>query len=170
MGVRMNKTKGTNLMKESELAKKPTQIVSNEVNGEVQEYDVPINLKSKTVNFFGANISSGNAQADDSAFQAQMDAFLEPEEMLKRLLLSSLVGAQNRSNKLYLDSLKTNNIELKNIYLKYANKYNESIPRIAEAIAKQKNTCQKIIVEKIIVEKINIDGNAKAIIGNVDNG
>ena len=50
----------------------------------------------------------------------------------------------------------------KELYLKYATKYENRVVQLAGAIAKLKNKEQKIVVERL-----NIEDGAQAIVGNI---
>ena len=101
-------------------------------------------------------------ESDNFSTQAQIDALFNPEEITERTLVSALIGAQNRSNQLYRADIQANSLQFRELYLKYASKYQCRVAQLATAIAKIKNKEQKIIVEKI-----NIENGARAIVGNI---
>ena len=127
------------------------------------DYNIPKDLSLSTLGFFIMN-ASGNfsKEIDNFSTQAQIDALFNPEEITEKTLVSALIGAQNRSNQLYRAGIQANSLQFKELYLKYASKYQYRVAQLAIAISKLKNKEQKIIVEKI-----NIENGARAIVGNV---
>jgi len=101
-------------------------------------------------------------KADKLSTQAQVDSLFNPEEITEQTLISALIGAQNRSNQLYNAGVQAQSLPFKELYLKYATKYQNRVSQLAIALSKLKNKTQKIVVEKINIEK-----GAQAIVGNV---
>ena len=101
-------------------------------------------------------------EADKLSTQAQVDSLFNPEKITEQTLISALIGAQSRSNQLYSAGVQAQSLPFKELYLKYATKYQNRVAQLAIALSKLKNKEQKIIVEKINIEK-----GAQAIVGNV---
>ena len=136
-------------------------IVSVKIDG--NEYEIPKNLALSTLGFFVMS-SNGNVSkdADKLSTQAQVDSLFNPEKITEQTLISALIGAQNRSNQLYNIGIQSRSMPFKELYLKYAMKYQNRVAQLAIALSKFKNKTQKIVVEKINIEK-----GAQAIVGNV---
>ena len=136
-------------------------IASVKIDG--NDYEIPKDLALSTLGFFVMN-SNGviSREADKLSTQAQVDSLFNPEEITERTLVSALIGAQNRSNQLYSAGIQAQSLPFKELYLKYATKYQNRVAQLAIALSKLKNKEQKIIVEKINIEK-----GAQAIVGNV---
>ncbi|MBO7642411.1 MAG: hypothetical protein J6S86_04600 [Alphaproteobacteria bacterium] len=124
---------------------------------------IPKDLALSTLGFFVMN-SNGivSKEADRFSTQAQVDSLFNPEEITEQTLISALIGAQNRSNQLYNAGVQAQSLPFKELYLKYATKYQNRVAQLATALSKLKNKTQKIVVEKINIEK-----GAQAIVGNV---
>ncbi|MBO7454329.1 MAG: hypothetical protein J6T91_03040 [Alphaproteobacteria bacterium] len=124
---------------------------------------IPKDLSLSTLGFFIMN-SNGNISkdADKLSTQAQVDSLFNPEKITEHTLISAIIGAQNRSNQLYSAGIQAQSLSFKELYLKYATKYQNRVAQLAIALSKLKNKEQKIIVEKINIEK-----GAQAIVGNV---
>ncbi len=137
------------------------EVVSIKIDG--TDYNIPKDLALSTLGFFIMN-ASGNIskEIDNFSNQAQIDALFNPEEITENTLVSALIGAQNRSNQLYNCGIQSTSLSFKELYFKYAAKYEGKVAQLATAIAKIKNKEQKIIVEKI-----NIENGARAIVGNI---
>ena len=127
------------------------------------DYVIPKELSLSTLGFFVMN-SNGivSKEADQLSTQAQIDSLFNPEEITEQTLVSALIGAQNRSNQLYSAGIQSRSMPFKELYWKYATKYQNRVAQLAIALSKFKNKTQKIIVEKINIEK-----GAQAIVGNV---
>ena len=136
-------------------------IVSVKIDG--NGYKIPKDLALSTLGFFVMN-SNGivSKEADQLSTQAQVDSLCNPEEITEQTMISALIGAQNRSNQLYSAGIQAQSLPFKELYLKYATKYQNRVAQLAIALSKLKNKEQKIIVEKI-----NIERGAQAIVGNV---
>lgn len=136
-------------------------IASVKIDG--NDCKIPKDLSLLTLGFFVMN-SNGvvSKEADKLSTQAQVDSLFNPEEITERTLVSALIGAQNRSNQLYSAGIQAQSLPFKELYLKYATKYQNRVAQLAIAISKLKNKTQKIVVEKINIEK-----GAQAIVGNV---
>ncbi len=136
-------------------------IASVKIDG--NDYEIPKDLALSTLGFFVMN-SNGIVlkEADKLSTQAQVDSLFNPEEITEQTLISALIGAQNRSNQLYSAGVQAQSLPFKELYLKYATKYQNRVAQLAIALSKLKNKEQKIIVEKINIEK-----GAQAIVGNV---
>jgi hypothetical protein len=74
-----------------------------------------------------------------------------------------MVGAQSRSNDLYLRGITQHSKEWTEIYLKYAEKYAGKVIQLAAILKKIRSNSN----QKIVVEHINIEAEAKAIVGNI---
>jgi len=137
------------------------EVASVKIDG--NDYEIPKDLALSTSGFFVMN-SNGivSKEADKLSTQAQIDSLFNPEEITERTLVSALIGAQNRSNQLYNAGIQAQSLPFKELYLKYATKYQTRVAQLAIALSKLKNKEQKIIVEKINIEK-----GAQAIVGNV---
>jgi hypothetical protein len=127
------------------------------------DYEIPKDLALSTLGFFVMN-SNGivSREADRFSTQAQVDSLFNPEEITEQTLISALIGAQNRSNQLYSAGVQAQSLPFKELYLKYATKYQNRVAQLAIALSKLKNKTQKIVVEKI-----NIEEGAQAIVGNI---
>ena len=127
------------------------------------DYEIPKNLALSTLGFFVMS-SNGNVSkdADKLSTQAQVDSLFNPEKITEQTLISALIGAQNRSNQLYSSGIQSQSLPFKELYLKFALKYQSRVAQLAVALSKFKDRTQKIIVEKINIEK-----GAQAIVGNV---
>ncbi|MCR4623273.1 MAG: hypothetical protein K5780_01255 [Alphaproteobacteria bacterium] len=127
------------------------------------DYAIPKNLSLSTLGIFVMN-SNGivSKEADQLSTQAQIDSLFNPEEITEQTLVSALIGAQNRSNQLYSAGIQAQSLPFKELYLKFAMKYQSRVAQLAVALSKFKDRTQKIIVEKINIEK-----GAQAIVGNV---
>ncbi len=124
---------------------------------------IPKDLSLLTLGFFVMNTYGVvSREADKLSTKAQLDSLFNPEEITERTLVSALIGAQNRSNQLYNAGVQAQSLPFKELYLKYATKYQDRVAQLATALSKLKNKEQKIIVEKI-----NIERGAQAIVGNV---
>ena len=136
-------------------------IASVKIDG--NDYKIPKDLALSTLGFLVMN-SNGvvSKEADKFSTQAQVDSLFNPEEITEQTLISALIGAQNRSNQLYNAGVQAQSLPFKELYLKYATKYQNRVAQLAIALSKLKNKEQKIIVEKIDIEK-----GAQAIVGNV---
>ena len=136
-------------------------IASVKING--NDFVIPKDLSLSTLGFFVMN-SNGivSKEADKLSTQAQIDSLFNPEEVTEQTLVSALIGAQNRSNQLYSAGIQAQSLSFKELYLKYATKYQNRVAQLAIALSKLKNKTQKIVVEKINIEK-----GAQAIVGNV---
>ena len=136
-------------------------IASVKIDG--NDYEIPKDLALSTLGFFVMN-SNGvvSKEADKLSTQAQVDSLFNPEEITEQTLISALIGAQNRSNQLYSAGVQAQSLPFKELYLKYATKYQNRVAQLAIALSKLRNKEQKIIVEKINIEK-----GAQAIVGNV---
>ena len=136
-------------------------IASVKIDG--NDYEIPKDLALSTLGFFVMS-SNGNVSkdADKLSTQAQVDSLFNPEKITEQTLISALIGAQNRSNQLYSAGVQAQSLPFKELYLKYATKYQTRVAQLAIALSKLKNKEQKIIVEKINIEK-----GAQAIVGNV---
>ncbi len=136
-------------------------IASVKIDG--NDYEIPKDLALSTLGFFVMN-SNGivSKEADKLSTQAQVDSLFNPEKITEQTLISALIGAQNRSNQLYSAGVQAQSLPFKELYLKYATKYQNRVAQLAIALSKLKNKEQKIIVEKINIEK-----GAQAIVGNV---
>lgn len=127
------------------------------------DYEIPKDLELSTLGFFVMNSNSiVSKEADRFSTQAQVDSLSNSEEITEQTLISALIGAQNRSNQLYSAGVQAQSLPFKELYLKYATKYQSRVAQLAIALSKLKNKEQKIIVEKINIEK-----GAQAIVGNV---
>jgi len=137
------------------------EVASIKIDG--NDYEIPKDLVLSTLGFFVMN-SNGiiSRKADKLSTQAQVDSLFNPEEITEQTLISALIGAQNRSNQLYNAGVQAQSLPFKELYLKYAAKYQNRVTQLAIALSKLKNKTQKIIVEKINIEK-----GAQAIVGNV---
>ena len=133
------------------------------INIDGNDYTVPKDVSLSTLGFFIMN-SSGNVykEVDKFSTQTQIDSLFNPEEITERTLVSALIGAQNRSNQLYNAGIQAQLLPFKELYLKYATKYQSRVAQLAVALSKLRNKEQKIIVEKI-----NIENGSQAIVGNV---
>jgi hypothetical protein len=127
------------------------------------DYEIPKDLALSTLGFFVMN-SNGiiSKEADKFSTQAQIDSLFNPEKITEQTLISALIGAQNRSNQLYNIGIQSQSLPFKELYLKFALKYQSRVAQLAVALSKLKDRTQKIIVEKINIEK-----GAQAIVGNV---
>ena len=136
-------------------------IASVKIDG--NDYEIPKDLALSTLGFFVMN-SNGvvSREADKLSTQAQVDSLFNPEEITEQTLISAFIGAQNRSNQLYSAGVQAQSLPFKELYLKYATKYQTRVSQLAIAISKLRNKTQKIVVEKINIEK-----GAQAIVGNV---
>ena len=124
---------------------------------------IPKDLSLLTLGFFVMNTYGVvSREADKLSTKAQLDSLFNPEEITERTLVSALIGAQNRSNQLYNAGVQAQSLPFKELYLKYATKYQSRVAQLAIALSKLKNKTQKIVVEKINIEK-----GAQAIVGNV---
>ncbi len=136
-------------------------IASVKIDG--NDYEIPKDLALSTLGFFVMS-SNGNVSkdADKLSTQAQVDSLFNPEKITEQTLISALIGAQNRSNQLYNVGIQAQSLPFKELYLKFALKYQNRVAQLAIALSKFKDRTQKIIVEKINIEK-----GAQAIVGNV---
>ncbi|MCR4556034.1 MAG: hypothetical protein K5766_04465 [Alphaproteobacteria bacterium] len=136
-------------------------IASVKIDGD--DYEIPKDLALSTLGFFVMN-SNGivSKEADQLSTQAQVDSLFNPEEITEQTMISALIGAQNRSNQLYNIGIQSRSMPFKELYLKFALKYQSRVAQLAIALSKFKNKTQKIVVEKINIEK-----GAQAIVGNV---
>jgi len=127
------------------------------------DYEIPKDLALSTLGFFVMN-SNGvvSKEADKLSTKAQLDSLFNPEKITEQTLISALIGAQNRSNQLYSAGVQAQSLPFKELYLKYATKYQSRVAQLVVALSKFKNKTQKIVVEKINIEK-----GAQAIVGNV---
>jgi hypothetical protein len=137
------------------------EVASVKIDG--NDYEIPKDLALSTLGFFVMN-SNGvvSKEADKLSTQAQIDSLFNPKETTEQTLISALIGAQNRSNQLYNAGVQAQSLPFKELYLKYATKYQNRVAQLAIALSKLRNKTQKIVVEKINVEK-----GAQAIVGNV---
>jgi len=137
------------------------EVASIKIDG--NDYEIPKDLALSTLGFFVMN-SNGviSREADKLSTKAQVDSLFNPEKITEQTLISALIGAQNRSNQLYNIGIQAQSLPFKELYLKYAAKYQNRVAQLAVAISKLKNKTQKIVVEKINIEK-----GAQAIVGNV---
>ena len=133
------------------------------INIDGNDYSVPKDVSLSTLGFFVMN-SNGNVSkdADKLSTQAQIDSLFNPEKITEQTLISALIGAQNRSNQLYNAGMRAGTLAFKELYLKYATKYQSKVAQLAIALSKLQNK-----THKIVVEKINIEKGAQAIVGNV---
>jgi hypothetical protein len=131
--------------------------------GSDKEYTVPADININTLSFLGTTTMSGSEIRDGCAKQAAFDALINPESMTEKLLVSAIVGAQNRSNELYERAMNAGDVQVKSVYLRYASKFADRVAPLAEALARQKQKSQKIVVERI-----NIERGAQAVVGNVN--
>lgn len=137
------------------------EVGSINING--SDYSVPKDMSLSTLGFFVMNASSNfSKEVDKFSTQAQVDALFNPEETTERTLVSALIGAQNRSNQLYNAGIQTSSLAFKELYFKYASKYQDKVAQLAIALLKLQNK-----THKIVVEKINIENGAQAIVGNI---
>lgn len=136
-------------------------IASVKIDG--NDYAIPKDLSLSTLGFFVMN-SNGvvSKEADKLSIQAQVDSLFNSEKITEQTLISALIGAQNRSNQLYNIGIQSQSLPFKELYLKFALKYQSRVAQLAVALSKFKDRTQKIIVEKINIEK-----GAQAIVGNV---
>jgi hypothetical protein len=132
-----------------------------------KDYAIPSDIEDKrTVFFLAGAMLSGDAQSDESVIQAGVEGFKDPQLMAEKVLVSALIGAQNRYNFLYKLGMASDAKEKIEMYLRYADKFLGKVATLAESIARIK--CDR--TQKIIVERINIENGAQAIVGNVSNG
>ena len=122
-----------------------SKIRTVKVNG--RDYFVPKSLSFDSLGFLLSNaVGNLSSEADKFSMQAEIDSIFVPESMLEKTLISALIGAQNRSNQLYIEGLNTPSLNFKELYFKYSKKYADRVSQLAIAIAKLKNKEQKIVV------------------------
>jgi hypothetical protein len=85
-----------------------------------------------------------------------------PEQAIENLLESEMLVALARSNQLFKNAQREHNPHKIEMYLKYADKFQCRVGKLAETIMKIRRPDQKITIERI-----NVSGDAKALIGNV---
>ena len=103
------------------------------------EYTIPKNVNPDTLGFLLSNTDAlASEEQKKSSIQTEIDALSNPEDITEKTLVSALIGAQNRSNQLYAAGINASSLYFKEVYLKYATKYENIVVQLAGAIAKLK--------------------------------
>jgi len=131
----------------------------------LKEYSTSWDISEKTLAFLCGHPSPKGCERTSFINQAMFDALAHPELMAEKLLMSTMVGAHEKSTMLFLQGCNTKDERMAHVFFKYASRFTDAIPRMVEALARLKGRSQKITVERI-----NIEQGAQAIVGSVSNG
>jgi hypothetical protein len=130
-----------------------TKVVKMTVGAEQKDYFVPADLKEEAMLYAAANVLCANKDINCNAMQTTFDGLLHPEDITEKTIISAMVGAQSRSNDLYVKGITQHSKEWTEIYLRYADKYAGKVIQLAAILKKiRTNSSQKIVVEHINIE------------------